>query len=148
VVRPCLALADKGSVEEMRTRPNHKARSESLNSPDDGAYGGSFDSILVRASLRDKLLFTLTVVCAFAHASFGQIGETKEELSSRYGPPSYVAPLAGSRPSVYDLYSFRHNNLTIAVCFKAGRAASCQYRKTEKSILGLAQIRAVLGGGF
>jgi hypothetical protein len=81
-----------------------------------------------------KPLLISLVACAFAYSCLGQIGETKEELSRRYGPAIKRSPSDPWHPSdiVDDMCWFRHNNLKISVDFKAGKAVMLQYIKTAR----------------
>jgi hypothetical protein len=81
-----------------------------------------------------KSLLISAVMLGLACSYLGQIGETKEELSQRYGPAIERSPSDPWHPSdiVDDMCWFRHNNLKITVDFKAGKAVSLQYLQAAR----------------
>jgi hypothetical protein len=81
------------------------------------------------------LLLIAVMTSAFVCSCLGQIGETKAQLSRRYGSAierSSLNPPWHPSDIVDDMCWFRHNDFEISVDFKRGKAVVFQYTKRAR----------------
>jgi hypothetical protein len=88
----------------------------------------------------------VVAIISVATAANGQIGESKAELSHRYGP---VIPWPRMLTAEYgdlvdDACRFEHNGLKILVSFQRGKAALLMYQKLDKTSMSKEEVFSVL----
>ena len=79
------------------------------------------DDFPMTTSCTERSAFLFATVLLFASLTetvSAKIGETKEEINKRYGPPNKVLPAS----PIGDLQFHRHNDFDIAVCFINGKS--------------------------
>ena len=135
-----------------KNKPNQSPETTSLTTDvcnphreSTGAQLSTHRSLLTIKLFLLHVLMLTTITCCY-----GQIGETKAQLSGLYGAPSPFGKILSSAYDtvIDDQCTFKHQGMDIFACFKNGKAVLLMYQKTDKSPMSKKDVFSALSASI